>query len=181
MVSKAEVEPWTLYTDGASNISGTGLGLMLKSPQGDTMAYSICCEFKAINNESEYEALIIGLKITIDMKITHIRVNYDSLLVVNHVKGIYDVKDEKMIAYLEIVKELQHKFTTFNIQQISRGINTQVDALAGLGVVFRHENLANIPIIHILKTVKDIEEVEQEAMAIEGDQRLGKKIGWRSI
>ncbi|XP_074351405.1 uncharacterized protein LOC141690511 [Apium graveolens] len=175
LVSKADVEPWTLYTDGASNINGTGLGLVLKSPQGDIMAYSICCEFKATNNGSEYEALIIGLTTAIDLKINHICINYDSLLIVNHVKGIYEAKDEKMIAYLRIVRELQHKFTTFSIQQIPRELNTQVDALAGLGAVFRHENLTNIPIIHILKTIKDREEVKQEIMAIESDPTSGKE------
>ncbi|XP_074351989.1 uncharacterized protein LOC141691147 [Apium graveolens] len=175
LVSKADVEPWTLYTDGASNINGTGLGLVLKSPQGDIMVYSICCEFKATNNESEYEALIVGLTTAIDLKINHICINYDSLLIVNHVKGIYEEKDEKMTVYLRIVKELQHKFTTFNIQQISRELNTQADALAGLGAIFRHESLTNIPIIHILKTIRDREEIEQEIMAVESYYWLSLK------
>ncbi|XP_074374604.1 uncharacterized protein LOC141715015 [Apium graveolens] len=175
LVSKADVEPWTLYTDGASNFNGTRLGLVLKSPQGDIMAYSICCEFKATNNESEYEALIVGLTTTIDLKINHICINCESLLIVNHVKGIYEVKDEKMTAYHRIVKELQHKFTTFNIQQIPKELNTQADALACLGAVFRHENLTNIPIIHILKTIRDRGETEQEILAVESDPTSAKK------
>ncbi|XP_074378000.1 uncharacterized protein LOC141719520 [Apium graveolens] len=136
IISKVEVEPWMLYTDGASNISGTGLGLVLKSPQGDILAYFICCEFKATNNESEYESLVIGLTTAIDMKINQINVHCDSLLIINHVKGNYEAKDEKMMAYLEIVKELQSRFIMFNIQQIPRKSNTQADALAALGVVF---------------------------------------------
>ncbi|XP_074361327.1 uncharacterized protein LOC141701584 [Apium graveolens] len=120
IVSKVEVEPCILYTDGASNVNDTGLGLVLKSPQGDILAYSICCEFKATNNEAEYEALIIGLTMAIDLEINHINVYCDSLLIVNHVNGNYEVKDEKMTTYLEIVKELRHKFTLFNIQHIPR-------------------------------------------------------------
>ncbi|XP_074355902.1 uncharacterized protein LOC141695563 [Apium graveolens] len=109
------MELWSLYTGGASNMNGTGFGLVLKSPQGDTLAYSICCEFKATNNESEYEALIIRLTTAVDMKIVHIEVNCDSLLIVNHVKGEYEAKDCKMLAYLEIDKELQGKFdSVFN-------------------------------------------------------------------
>ena len=53
---------WELYTDGASNSRGSGLGLVLKSPQGDTIVQAICCEFSATNNEAEYEALISGLE-----------------------------------------------------------------------------------------------------------------------
>ncbi|XP_074306127.1 uncharacterized protein LOC141641359 [Silene latifolia] len=43
---------------------GTGLRLVLKSPQGDLIAQAVSCEFKAINNEAESETLIAGLKVT---------------------------------------------------------------------------------------------------------------------
>ncbi|XP_074271348.1 uncharacterized protein LOC141595282 [Silene latifolia] len=43
-------------------MSVTSLGLVLKSPQGDLIAQAISYEFKATNNEVEYEALIAGLK-----------------------------------------------------------------------------------------------------------------------
>ncbi|XP_074283274.1 uncharacterized protein LOC141607827 [Silene latifolia] len=55
-------QEWTLFTDGASNVRGIGLGLVLKSPQGDITAEAVSCEFKATNNEAEYEALTAGLK-----------------------------------------------------------------------------------------------------------------------
>ncbi|XP_074360835.1 uncharacterized protein LOC141701086 [Apium graveolens] len=32
VVLRKDVRPWTLYTDEASNVNGTGLGLVLKSP-----------------------------------------------------------------------------------------------------------------------------------------------------
>lgn len=76
-------------------MNGTGLVLILKSPQGDIVAYSVCCEFKATNIEAEYEALILGLTTAKDMKVRHIDINYDSLLIVNHVKGSYEVKYHK--------------------------------------------------------------------------------------
>ncbi|XP_076881090.1 uncharacterized protein LOC143529107 [Bidens hawaiensis] len=51
-------DPWIPFKDGASNVKGTGLGILLKSPQGDIIPHSIACEFQATNNEAEYEALI---------------------------------------------------------------------------------------------------------------------------
>ena len=57
-------EKWTLSVDGSSNIKGSGLGIVLKSPQGDILEQSIRCEFRATNNEAEYEALIAGLDLT---------------------------------------------------------------------------------------------------------------------
>lgn len=87
-MSNEEIQYWSLYTDGASNVNGTGLGLVLKSPQGDIIAYSICCEFRATNNEAEYEALIIGLMTARDLGIKNIDVFCDSLLIVNHINGL---------------------------------------------------------------------------------------------
>ncbi|XP_074277527.1 uncharacterized protein LOC141601155 [Silene latifolia] len=55
-------QEWTLFTDGATNMRGTRLGLVLKSQQEDIIAQAVSCEFKATNNETEYEALIAGLK-----------------------------------------------------------------------------------------------------------------------
>ncbi|XP_074278665.1 uncharacterized protein LOC141602261 [Silene latifolia] len=60
--NKTSNQQWTLFTDGASNLRGTGLGLVLKSPQGNTIAQAVSCELKATNNETEYEALIARLK-----------------------------------------------------------------------------------------------------------------------
>ena len=91
IVSKTETKPWSLFTDGASNVNGTDIGLVLKLPQGDIIAHAIYCDFKATNNEAEYDALIIGLATARDLKVTHIDINCDSLLIVNHVNATYEV------------------------------------------------------------------------------------------
>ncbi|XP_074377966.1 uncharacterized protein LOC141719482 [Apium graveolens] len=85
VISREDIKQWTLYTDGSSNVNETGLGLVLISPNEDIIAYLICCDFKATNNEAEYEALILGLTTAKDMKVRHIDVNCDSLLIVNQV------------------------------------------------------------------------------------------------
>ena len=43
--------------------NGTGFGFVLKSPQGNIIAQAIHCEFKATNNEEEYQALIVALNV----------------------------------------------------------------------------------------------------------------------
>ncbi|XP_074323214.1 uncharacterized protein LOC141660154 [Apium graveolens] len=174
LISIVKVQPWSLYTDGASNINGTGLGLVLKLPHGDTLVYSICCEFKATNNEYEYEALIIGMTTTLDLNIVHLEVKCDSLLIVNHVKGTYEAKDNKMMKYLEIVKRLQSKFDSFTKQQVPREENIQADALEGNGAVSRQMNISNIPIIHILKPTMEMNEEKYSVMDIEE----GECYGW---
>ncbi|XP_074283426.1 uncharacterized protein LOC141607977 [Silene latifolia] len=64
---------WELHVDGASNAKGAGVGLVLKSPRGDLIVQAVRCEFKATNNEAEYEALILGLKLALDLKIRHLQ------------------------------------------------------------------------------------------------------------
>ncbi|GKE36617.1 reverse transcriptase domain-containing protein [Tanacetum coccineum] len=50
---------WRLYTDGASNSDGSGVGLMLIDPEGKEYTYALRFEFEITNNEAEYEALLI--------------------------------------------------------------------------------------------------------------------------
>ncbi|XP_074299868.1 uncharacterized protein LOC141631042 [Silene latifolia] len=110
-------EIWTLYIDGASNARGTGVGLVLRSPKGDMIVQAVRCEFKATNNEAEYEALILGMHMASELKVRNLRVYSDSLLVVNHVNNKYVARDSKMIAYLKIATEQKSKFRTFKITQ----------------------------------------------------------------
>ncbi|KAJ9542277.1 hypothetical protein OSB04_028783 [Centaurea solstitialis] len=96
---------WLLYVDGSSNVRGSRLGVVLKSSQGGNMMYFIRCEFKATNNEAEYEALITGMDIAPKLGAKHLHVRSDSLLVVNQVNGDFQAKDSKMTTYLKIVKD----------------------------------------------------------------------------
>ncbi|XP_074297358.1 uncharacterized protein LOC141628070 [Silene latifolia] len=72
----------------------------------------------ATNNEAEYEALILGLKLALDLKIRHLQVCSDSKLIFNHVNDCYEARDPRMMAYLDVAKELKIRFVTFNIKQI---------------------------------------------------------------
>jgi hypothetical protein len=91
---KNQDEPtWTLHTDGASNTEGSGSGLILVSPEGDELTYALRCNFKSSNNETEYEALLAGLRLARDLKAANIWAHVDSLLVANQISGNYDAKD----------------------------------------------------------------------------------------
>ncbi|XP_074313440.1 uncharacterized protein LOC141648611 [Silene latifolia] len=150
MMGSQDGEVWTLYIDGASNARGAGVGLVLRSPKGDMIVQAIRCEFKATNNEAEYEALILGMQMASGLKVRNLRVYSDSLLVVNHVNNEYVARDSKMIAYLKIATEQKSKFRTFKITQVPRDQNVEADALATLGATFQPTELSNIPITHVL-------------------------------
>ncbi|GKG25627.1 reverse transcriptase domain-containing protein, partial [Tanacetum coccineum] len=66
--SKDVVETWTLFTNGASNSKGSGLGLVLIRPEGTEFTYALRLNFTSTNNEAEYEALLAGLRLAKKMK-----------------------------------------------------------------------------------------------------------------
>ncbi|XP_074300165.1 uncharacterized protein LOC141631385 [Silene latifolia] len=142
---------WELHIYGASNTKGAGVGLVLKSPQGEQIIQAVRCEFKATNNAAEYEALMLGLQLALEMQINHIKMYSDSQLIVNHVNNVYTARDPKMVAYLEVAKELKLRFASFHIQQIPRVQNVKADALATLGAAFTPGAVGSIPFIHVMK------------------------------
>ncbi|GJT76060.1 reverse transcriptase domain-containing protein [Tanacetum coccineum] len=71
-------DTWKLYTDRASSSDGSGAGLMLVSPEGKEYTYALRFEFETTNNEAEYEALLAGLQIAVDMKVKDLSIFVDS-------------------------------------------------------------------------------------------------------
>ncbi|XP_013624592.1 PREDICTED: uncharacterized protein LOC106330708 [Brassica oleracea var. oleracea] len=69
---------WILHADGSRNIRGAGVGIVFISPTGNTASRAVRCNFKATNNESEYEALIAGLTLAHQMGAENIQVFGDS-------------------------------------------------------------------------------------------------------
>ncbi|XP_057457130.1 uncharacterized protein LOC130748057 [Lotus japonicus] len=57
-----EVGEWSLSVDGSSNIKGSEAEIILEGPGGVTVEQSLKFDFKASNNQAEYEAIIAGLK-----------------------------------------------------------------------------------------------------------------------
>lgn len=58
---KGEEGERILRVDGSINIRGARVGIVLTSFTGDTSSRALRCNFKATNNEREYEAVISGL------------------------------------------------------------------------------------------------------------------------
>ena len=52
---------WKVYVDGAANQRGSGVGLVLISPEKTIIEKFLRLGFSATNNEAEYEALLQGI------------------------------------------------------------------------------------------------------------------------
>ncbi|GJV92469.1 putative ribonuclease H-like domain-containing protein [Tanacetum coccineum] len=127
--------PERLYTDGASNNRGSRASLILIAPNDVEYSYALRLNFSNSNNEAEYEALLVGLRIAIEMQVKDIYAFVDSKLVAIQVEGSYEAKGEKMIKCREKVLELAGAFNRFWITHIPRAENKKADALSKLAAV----------------------------------------------
>ena len=66
---------WRLFVDEAANAQGSGVGLILTSPDGIYVEYALKFGFKASNNEAEYEAVIVGLNLAYAMEADQLEVS----------------------------------------------------------------------------------------------------------
>lgn len=89
-------ERWSLYVDGAVNRRGCGLEIVLGTAVGTVVEKAIRCEYRLLNNDAEYEALIMGLRWARELGVRNIAIYSDSQLVVNQVKGTFQTKYERM-------------------------------------------------------------------------------------
>nr|GEW98118.1 reverse transcriptase domain-containing protein [Tanacetum cinerariifolium] len=94
-------DPWILFTDRSSCIDGSEAGLIITNPERMEFTYALRLRFNATNNNAEYEALKVGLRIAGQIGVENLQANVDSKLVANQVNGIYIAKESSMIKYLE--------------------------------------------------------------------------------
>ena len=132
MICPVEVIPWKIFVDGASSALGAEAGIVVITPEGIKLEHSFRLGFKASNNEIEYEALLVGLRVVLDLGAKEVEVYSDSRLVVNQVQGSFKAKDPRMVEYLRLVNQIIDRFQNVRVVQVARGQNQHVDSLATL-------------------------------------------------
>jgi ribonuclease HI len=74
-----ELEYWTINFDGSLQLKGTGAGILITPPKGESFKYVLQMHFPASNNAAEYEALLHLLRIAMPLGIRRLKVLRDSL------------------------------------------------------------------------------------------------------
>ena len=131
-ISQQEPTYWKAYVDDAANQRGSGVGLVLISPEGITIEKSLRLGFSSTNNEVEYEALLEGMSMVEKLGGKSINMFLDSRFIVGQVNGELKARDEGMQEYLVQAKRLRTHFTPFSLKHVSRSGNTHADSLATL-------------------------------------------------
>ncbi|XP_010263948.1 PREDICTED: uncharacterized protein LOC104602077 [Nelumbo nucifera] len=126
---------WMMFFDGTTRKDGTGASFVFVSPQREILTYSFVLTELCSNNMAEYQALIIGLEMTIDLEIHFLTVYGDLKLVINQLKTKYEVHKDDLVPYhhyaIQLLMELKHA----TIEHVPRSENEQADALANLASV----------------------------------------------
>nr|GEX13938.1 reverse transcriptase domain-containing protein [Tanacetum cinerariifolium] len=118
--------------DGASSSDSSSAGLMLVSPEGKEYTYALKFEFETTNNKAEYETLLAGLRIIVDLKVRDLSIFVDSQLVANQVNDLFEARQPVIKQYLDKTKEVLESFNSYSMEDVRRYQNKKADALSKL-------------------------------------------------
>src|SRR3954464_2217248 len=122
---------WIMYFDGAFSLQGARAGVLLVAPTREHLKYMIQMHFPrevSTNNTAEYEGLLAGLRIAVDLGIKKLIVRGDSRLFVKQVKK--DYQSPLMKAYVDEVRKLEERFNGIQAEYIPRMENDIADYLS---------------------------------------------------
>jgi ribonuclease HI len=125
---------WTMYFDGFKRVEGAGAGVVLTSPQGDTLKYVLQMSFpQASNNEAKYEALLHGMRMAKACVATRLKIFGDSNLMVQEVMNCCDAVNDNMTAYINLYYYLEGTFNRCEVSHITKSSNEEANNLANIG------------------------------------------------
>lgn len=113
-----------------------GVGILLISSRGEDTSLTIRLDFGASKNETEYEALILRLRVVQNMGINLVTLYSDSQLVAQQISRKFEAKNEKMIKYTQIFNQIQKAFSNIIIVHITQTENVRADQLAKMEVLY---------------------------------------------
>lgn len=93
-----------------SHTKGIGASFLFVTPQGECIPKSFKLTFPCTKNIAEYEALITGLKATIQWNIKDLQVYRGSQLVIKQVNDNFQTKDDKLFPYKRMVDDIKKNF-----------------------------------------------------------------------
>ena len=130
-VIKTSSDKITVYSDGGSrgNPGNSAAGYVLIDSRGDVIAQG--GEFLGIttNNQAEYHGVRIGLEEALKRGYKQVDFKIDSMLVVNQLNNIYQIKNRELWPINERVQELVSQFDKVSFSHVKREFNKLADGM----------------------------------------------------
>jgi ribonuclease HI/predicted DNA-binding antitoxin AbrB/MazE fold protein len=123
---------FTANIDGAArgNPGPASYGVMIRNPDGSVAAQLKKYVGRSTNNVAEYYALIAALDYAAAHGIRALRIESDSELLVQQMRGRYKVRSADLRPLFERAKKLAQGLAHFAIEHVPRERNRDADALA---------------------------------------------------
>ena len=115
--------------DDASRKTGAGVGLQLRASIRERIEHAIRLGFPASNNETKYEAILVGVDLAKFVSSKKFIIRSDSQLVVRQVNREYEARDQRMVKYASLIKQQLGSFVAWKLKYISRDSNEKADTL----------------------------------------------------
>nr|KYP46166.1 Retrovirus-related Pol polyprotein from transposon opus [Cajanus cajan] len=140
---------WELFFDGSKHELGTGIGLLIISPEGIPTRISLKIDKGYWNNETEYQALITGLKILKELGAKNVVIRGDSQLVIKQLTQEYKCLNEKLVEFKTRAVQLLNTFDEVELQHVSRHANTIASELAQMASGYKVSKKCFESLIHM--------------------------------
>src|ERR1051325_2951797 len=125
-----DLVPWKLYFNGSSQKNGLRIGGIIIFPNGIPAEFKYAIDGICTNNEAEYESLITGLELLLELGARNVEIMGDSELVIKQVSKEYRCVNENLIMYFVIAIRLLKRFEQASLRHIPRRENQQANDLA---------------------------------------------------
>jgi len=118
-----------LYADGGSrgNPGPSASGYAIFALDGRMVVKKGMYLGVTTNNQAEYQALKLGMEEALAMHVKEVHVYMDSLLVINQMLGIFNIKNRDLWPIHDAIRELLPKFRKISFTHVPRELNKVAD------------------------------------------------------
>lgn len=120
-----------IYSDGGSrgNPGPSASGFVIKDANEHLLFEGGKYLGITTNNQAEYQAVKLALEKALEIGAQQVQFRMDSLLVVNQLNGVYQIKNRDLWPIHAAIKELASRFKEISFTHVLREYNTEADAM----------------------------------------------------
>lgn len=120
-----------IYSDGGSrgNPGPSAAGFVIMNTHEDVIHQGGMYLGITTNNQAEYQGVRIGLEKALELGVKSVDFRIDSMLVVNQLNGIYQIKNRELWPINERVRDLVGQFDKVSFSHVRREFNQLADGM----------------------------------------------------
>ncbi|GKE38193.1 reverse transcriptase domain-containing protein [Tanacetum coccineum] len=126
---------WRLYLGKETIEEGSGVGIILVSPEERKHSYAIRLKFNTFDHAIDCEALLAGLAASVSKGVKDLHVFMDSPKLVAQIKGNHTPATGQERKYKREIMDATALFHRFRITHLPKNLNSKAEVLTGLATI----------------------------------------------